>query len=161
MRLILNNKPLREAYFITSKGGLKMELPTILYKDGGIYQRKNGTYSYKSVKTEKEYNEHISNGWYPSLNEAISDKKAKDFEQQTNTVTHIKNKRQEKQDQQNLTIFAEEKQELIDIAESYGLKANHHMPIGKLKELISNYEAGSLKEDQNELDKKTTNSSSV
>lgn len=47
---------------------------TIVYKNGGMHQRKGGMFSYKGVKTQDEYDSALSDGWFATLDEAIAPK---------------------------------------------------------------------------------------
>lgn len=40
--------------------------PTIVYKDVGPYQRQGGTFNYKGVNTQEQFDEALSNGWLAS-----------------------------------------------------------------------------------------------
>ncbi|CAB4139672.1 hypothetical protein UFOVP352_4 [uncultured Caudovirales phage] len=53
------------------------EFPTILYKDEGPHQRKGGTFNYIGVTNQKDCDELLRDGWFATLEEAISVKKDK------------------------------------------------------------------------------------
>jgi len=38
--------------------------PTIVYKDGGPYQRRGGTFDTLAVTTQEDLDEKLANGWY-------------------------------------------------------------------------------------------------
>lgn len=40
--------------------------PTIVYKDKGPYQRPGGTFDYKGVSTQEQFDSAISDGWLAS-----------------------------------------------------------------------------------------------
>ena len=48
--------------------------PTIVYKASGPHQRLGGTFDYKGVNTQEEFDAAIEAGWYPTLQEAIAPK---------------------------------------------------------------------------------------
>ena len=48
--------------------------PTIVYKPSGPHQRLGGTFDYKGVNTQEEFDAAIESGWYPTLEEAIAHK---------------------------------------------------------------------------------------
>lgn len=48
-----------------------MMFPVMVYKGIGPYQREHGTYDYKTIGSDDEYNVAIADGWFPSLPEAI------------------------------------------------------------------------------------------
>lgn len=48
-----------------------MAYPVMVYKGIGPFQREHGTYDYKTVGSDDEYNAAIADGWFPSLPEAI------------------------------------------------------------------------------------------
>lgn len=48
-----------------------MTYPVMVYKGIGPFQREHGTYDYKAVGSDDEYNASISDGWFPSLPEAV------------------------------------------------------------------------------------------
>jgi len=48
-----------------------MDFPALVYKGIGPHQRENGSYDYKSVDSDDDYQAAISGGWFPSLPEAI------------------------------------------------------------------------------------------
>jgi hypothetical protein len=48
------------------------EFPALVYKDGGRYQRPHGTYDFTGVNNAEELAQKLSEGWYSSLDEAIS-----------------------------------------------------------------------------------------
>lgn len=49
-----------------------MQFPRLVYKNGGSEQRPGGTYSHMCVKNEEDYLVALTNGWSPSLDEAIA-----------------------------------------------------------------------------------------
>ncbi len=58
-----------------------MNFPRFVYKSPGPHKcAYNGKFSYDfvSVANEKEFNEHISNGWFASAEEANAPKETKD-----------------------------------------------------------------------------------
>lgn len=46
--------------------------PTIVYKPSGPHQRLGGTFDYKGVNTQEEFDAAIAAGWYATLDEAIA-----------------------------------------------------------------------------------------
>lgn len=48
--------------------------PTIVYKASGPHQRLGGTFDYKGVNTQEEFDAAIEAGWYPTLDEAVATK---------------------------------------------------------------------------------------
>lgn len=48
-----------------------MEFPTLVYRCPGEHQRLGGTYSYLPVKDKDQYGAAISEGWFPTLPQAI------------------------------------------------------------------------------------------
>lgn len=50
--------------------------PTMVYKASGPHQRLGGTFDYKGVNTQKEFDAAIAVGWYATLDEAIAPKVA-------------------------------------------------------------------------------------
>jgi len=51
---------------------MSLELPALVYKDGGDQQRQGGTYSYLLVSTEAELQAALKAGWFEGLLEAIA-----------------------------------------------------------------------------------------
>lgn len=51
-----------------------MEFPTLVYRCPGEHQRPGGTYSYLPAKDKAQYSAAISEGWFPTLPEAIEGK---------------------------------------------------------------------------------------
>lgn len=49
--------------------------PTIVYKASGPHQRLGGTFDYKGVNTQEEFDAAIEAGWYATLEEAIAPKR--------------------------------------------------------------------------------------
>jgi len=129
-----------------------MELPTILYKDGGIHQRKNGTYSYVSVKTETTYKDYIANGWCHSLDEAINQDK-----KQIKIISDEEPEKNSDADKKN-SVFKQKQQDLLNKAKGYGMNVSPKMPIGALQDLIERYESSLDEEngDKDELDEEAT-----
>lgn len=48
----------------------------MVYKNGGPYARKGGTYDTKGVNSREEHDEALKNGWFNTLPEAIAGKAA-------------------------------------------------------------------------------------
>lgn len=48
------------------------EYPTIVYKDGGNYQRNGGTYDFIPVIDSKQLSSALAEGWSLTLDEAIN-----------------------------------------------------------------------------------------
>ncbi len=48
-----------------------MEFPTLVYKNGGKYQRSGGTYSTAPAKDQEQLSSLMQDGWFPSLPEAV------------------------------------------------------------------------------------------
>lgn len=48
--------------------------PTIVYKASGPHQRLGGTFDYKGVNTQEEFDAAIETGWYATLDEAVAPK---------------------------------------------------------------------------------------
>ncbi len=55
--------------------------PTLVYKDGGIHQRRGGTYSYCKAEDKDQFKALLKEGWSPSLEEALGEKKAEIVEE--------------------------------------------------------------------------------
>lgn len=53
-----------------------MEFPRLVYKDGGPHQRKGGTYDYRPVHNESEFDAALSQGWHESVTDALAPKPA-------------------------------------------------------------------------------------
>lgn len=51
--------------------------PTMVYKASGPHQRLGGTFDYKGVNTQEEFDAAIEAGWYSTLDEAIAPKTQK------------------------------------------------------------------------------------
>lgn len=58
-----------------------MELPRLVYKDGGPHERAHGTYSYAQVKTADEHAAMLADGWYDNLGDALAPKPVPVFEE--------------------------------------------------------------------------------
>lgn len=52
---------------------------TIVYKASGPHQRLGGTFDYKGVSTQEEFDAAIKAGWYPTLDEAVAPKTKNDL----------------------------------------------------------------------------------
>ena len=48
------------------------DLPTIVYRCPGPYQRKGGTWGYHGAETEDQLAALLAAGWFPTLDEAIA-----------------------------------------------------------------------------------------
>jgi hypothetical protein len=48
-----------------------MEFPRLVYKDGGPHQRKGGTFDYRPVHNESEFDAALDQGWHESVLAAI------------------------------------------------------------------------------------------
>lgn len=53
-----------------------MEFPILVYRDGGSFQRKGGTYSYKQVNDDEQLQQARADGWFDSLEAAINPESA-------------------------------------------------------------------------------------
>lgn len=53
---------------------MSRQFPALVYKNNGPHQRAGGTYDHKSVEDEAEFDASLTNGWFPSLPEAIEGK---------------------------------------------------------------------------------------
>lgn len=52
------------------------DFPRLVYKAEGKYVRPNGTYDFAGVLNEEQYNQKLSEGWFDSLESAITAKTA-------------------------------------------------------------------------------------
>ena len=50
------------------------QFPTLVYKGHGPHSRAGGTYDHKVVEDEVEFDAALTDGWFPSLPEAIEGK---------------------------------------------------------------------------------------
>jgi hypothetical protein len=50
------------------------QFPVLVYKNQGPHQRAGGTYNHKLVEDETEFDAALTDGWFPSLPEAIEGK---------------------------------------------------------------------------------------
>lgn len=48
--------------------------PTIVYKPSGPYQRQGGTFDYKGVNTQEEFDAAIADGWHADYAEMLNPK---------------------------------------------------------------------------------------
>ena len=48
------------------------DLPTIVYRCPGPYQRRGGTWDYHGAETEDQLAALLAAGWFPTLDEAIA-----------------------------------------------------------------------------------------
>lgn len=53
---------------------MSRQFPALVYKNNGPHQRAGGTYDHKSVEDEAEFDASLTDGWFPSLPEAIEGK---------------------------------------------------------------------------------------
>lgn len=53
---------------------MSKQFPALVFKNSGPHQRAGGTYDHKSVEDEAEFDVALSDGWFPSLPEAIEGK---------------------------------------------------------------------------------------
>lgn len=51
-----------------------MEFPAYVFRDGGPHKRAGGTYDSVIVKSESEWKEKISDGWFSTIGDAIEGK---------------------------------------------------------------------------------------
>jgi len=51
---------------------MSKQFPALVYKNNGPHQRAGGTYDHKSVEDEAEFDAALTDGWFPSLPEAIA-----------------------------------------------------------------------------------------
>lgn len=57
--------------------------PTMVYKASGPHQRLGGTFDYKGVNTQEEFDAAIAAGWHATLDEAIAPKVAQANQMET------------------------------------------------------------------------------
>lgn len=49
-----------------------IEFPRFVYRDGGgVWQRKGGTFHFTTVRNMDEYNAHLADGWFDSVQDLI------------------------------------------------------------------------------------------
>lgn len=56
---------------------VNMQFPTMVYKSPGPHKGNGSTFGYISVKSEEEFNNALSNGYYETVEEAFAGKAAK------------------------------------------------------------------------------------
>lgn len=106
-----------------------MNFPRFVYKAGGKYQRLGGTYSFITVNSETELNEHISNGWHFSLNDLNSSsvKKTEDIDIKTFDV-------KVPADNEPVT-----RDELLQKAKELGINIHHKMKDSTIESMINDF----------------------
>lgn len=53
---------------------MSKQFPAFVYKDKGPHQRAGGSYDHKVVEDESEFDAALTDGWFPTLPEAIEGK---------------------------------------------------------------------------------------
>ena len=100
-----------------------MNFPRFVYKNGGKYQRKGGMYSFVSVNSDAELNDHLSNGWVMSLDDVINNIQPKKDEVVKSQVPD-----------DNAPVTREE---LNQKAKELGIKVHHKMKDSTIELMIN------------------------